>query len=342
MDRFLPQSPPNTHTSVGRESVEDHHHHRQQSHSPSTMMDPGNPATESHDARDYIPNNHPMAVHPDDNDSRHMHSQADHSSILQDGLTSIGEYTADDDEGGMSLYTTTDPSVPDLMLLQLYCARAKAPAYTLADGRNSSRRKVDDPPMATNGAGREEAEASWQPVRHWLSTHTAEEVRAAVEQRGENGLTALHCACRNVPPLDVLEVLLSVSTETVVAWPDGFGWLPIHYACASGSSAAVIAALAEAAPASKTATDGRGRTPLHFALGDKPAAPETIVALASTGAARYPDDMGMLVCAHLSDEYFVTKWKKDHACDSVFSPYVVTSLFQLLYFYLLTNARLEF
>jgi len=64
---------------------------------------------------------------------------------------------------------------------------------------------------------------------------------------------------------------------------------------ASGSDAAVIQALAENYPESKTATDGRGRTPLHFALGDKPASPDIIFLLSSSGAAGFKDDIGMLV-----------------------------------------------
>jgi ankyrin repeat protein len=165
-------------------------------------------------------------------------------------------------------------SVQDIMLLNLYCARAKAPKDT--------------------EQSRAEAEKSWQPVREWLSSHSAEEVRAAAEQRGESGLTALHFACRHVPPLDVVDVFLSIAQDTV-AWPDSFGWLPVHYACASGSDAEVVKALAENYPESKTTVDRRGRTPLHFALGDKPASPDVIFVLSSTGAAAYPDEIGMLV-----------------------------------------------
>lgn len=176
-----------------------------------------------------------------------------------------------EDSAGMLMYG--DQAVPDVMLLNVLCARARAA------------KSPDD---------RGDAEASWQPVRDWLSTHSATEVRAAAEQRGESGLTALHFAARHDPPLDVVDVLLSIAVDTV-QWPDSFGWLPIHYACASGSDTEVIKALAEAYPESKTTVDRRGRTPLHFALGDKPASPDVIFLLASTGAASYPDEIGMLV-----------------------------------------------
>jgi Ankyrin repeats (3 copies) len=172
---------------------------------------------------------------------------------------------------------TNQSAIPDVMLLNMFCARAKAPRDP---------RSVDD---------RREAEISWEPVREWLSSHNADEVRVAAEQQGESGLTALHFACRHVPPLDIIDVLLSVAADTTVQWPDSFGWLPIHYACASGSSSEVIKALVEAYPESKTTVDRRGRTPLHFALGDKPASPDVVFLLGSSGAASYPDEIGMLV-----------------------------------------------
>jgi hypothetical protein len=179
-------------------------------------------------------------------------------------------FSVNNDEGLMA----GNEAVPDVMLLNVYCARAKAPKET--------------------EESRVEAEQSWAPVREWLSSHSADEVRAAAEQRGESGLTALHFAARHDPPLDVIDVLLSIAQDTV-QWPDSFGWLPIHYACASGSDTEVIKALAEAYPESKTTVDRRGRTPLHFALGDKPASPDVIFLLSSSGAASYPDEIGMLV-----------------------------------------------
>ena len=176
-----------------------------------------------------------------------------------------------------SLMSGEDSVVPDIQMLNLHCARAIPPR--------------DDSPEA-----REEAAASWEPVREWLRTRSAEEVRAAAEQRGDSAMTALHFACRNAPPTDVIDVFLSIAQDTV-QWPDSFGWLPIHYACACGAETEVIKQLAEAFPESKTTVDRRGRTPLHFALGNasKPVAPDVVVLLSSTGAAGYADDNGMLV-----------------------------------------------
>jgi hypothetical protein len=200
------------------------------------------------------------------NDSRrHLEEEDDVASAIDEGqsLFSAGE-----------TYVTGDDSAPDIMLLNLYCAKAKPP-------KDTEESKII-------------AEKSWQPVRQWLSSHSAEEVRAASQQKGEGGLTALHFACRHVAPIDVVDVLLAIAADTV-SWPDSFGWLPIHYACASGSDSEVVKALAEFYPESKTAVDRRGRTPLHFALGDRPASPDVILILSSSGAAGFPDEIGMLV-----------------------------------------------
>ena len=211
-------------------------------------------------------------IHPQEEMERSVRSFLDEGASFLDEGASLAE-------SFYGIQVENDPTanidaVPDLMMLNLLCARAKAP-------KESEESLV-------------EAEKSWAPVRDWLSSHNADEVRAAAEQRGESGLTALHFAARHDPPLDVIDVLLSIAQDTV-QWPDSFGWLPIHYACASGSDTAVIKTLADAYPESKTTVDRRGRTPLHFALGDKPASPDVIFLLSSSGAAQYPDEIGMLV-----------------------------------------------
>lgn len=73
-----------------------------------------------------------------------------------------------------------------------------------------------------------EREDAWDAIRQWLRTHTAEEARQAAELTGEYKTTALHLTCRNVPPVDVVDVLLSAAPDTV-EWEDSFGWLPLHY-----------------------------------------------------------------------------------------------------------------
>lgn len=186
----------------------------------------------------------------------------------------------DTQQGYEDQQTETDYStIPDMMLLNHCCASAH-------------------PPRDSSEEAKEAADLSWEPVREWLRTHSAEEVRLAAQQRGDSSMTALHLACRNVPPPDIIEVLLSIATDTA-QWQDSFGWLPIHYACACGADPNVIKSLADAFPESKTTVDRRGRTPLHFALGnsnpDNPVSPAVVVLLSSTGAASYADDNGMLV-----------------------------------------------
>lgn len=173
-------------------------------------------------------------------------------------------------EGGFS------GNVPDILYLNHYCAHAF-------------------PPQDDSDEAKAAADYSWEPIRDWMRTHSADEVRAAAEQRDDAGKTALHFACQNSPPKDVIDVFLSIAAE-IVQWPDSFGWLPIHYACAYGADTQVIKILAEAFPESKTTVDRKGRTPLHFALGTANSnSPAVVVLLSSTGAASYPDDNGMLV-----------------------------------------------
>ena len=100
--------------------------------------------------------------------------------------------------------------------------------------------------------------ADWDVVRRWLSVHTVDEVRRSAECLGEYNTTPLHLACKNHPPADVVDVLLSAAPDTV-KWEDSFGWLPLHYACANGAVTDVLRELADAFPESKTATDRRGK-----------------------------------------------------------------------------------
>mmetsp|Transcript_1396 Transcript_1396/g.2001 ORF Transcript_1396/g.2001 Transcript_1396/m.2001 type:complete len:776 (-) Transcript_1396:107-2434(-) len=150
-------------------------------------------------------------------------------------------------------------------------------------------------------------EESWEEVRQWLRTHTTQEIEEGAQKQGEFQTTALHLACRNCPPIDIIENLLNAAPD-IVRWADSFGWLPLHYACANGATEDVLRILADAFPESKTATDRRGRTPLHFALGntDSPPTAAAVYLLSSTGAASCPDENGMLplhyACAYGAPE----------------------------------------
>lgn len=137
----------------------------------------------------------------------------------------------------------------------------------------------------------------WNLVRQWLREHSVEETKEAVEFKGEFDTTALHVACRNRPPLDVVDIMLMASPD-MIFWADSFGWLPLHYACANGTEIEVVKLLLDAYPDSKLTTDKRGRTPLHFALGnvENPPTPPLVKLLAgkSGESAHWPDENAML------------------------------------------------
>mmetsp|Transcript_36082 Transcript_36082/g.85994 ORF Transcript_36082/g.85994 Transcript_36082/m.85994 type:complete len:799 (+) Transcript_36082:146-2542(+) len=137
----------------------------------------------------------------------------------------------------------------------------------------------------------------WDLVREWLREHSVEETQAAIEYKGEFDTTALHVACRNHPPRDVVDVMLMAHPDGIF-WADSFGWLPLHYATANGTDIEVVNLLLDAYPDSRLTTDKRGRTPLHFALGnvDNPPTPQLVKLLAGkTGeSAKWPDENKML------------------------------------------------
>ena len=70
--------------------------------------------------------------------------------------------------------------------------------------------------------------ASWEKIRKWLRNHSAVDAKAAAERRGDYETTPLHLACRNCPPSDIVQMLLTASPRTVEL-ADSFGWLPLHY-----------------------------------------------------------------------------------------------------------------
>lgn len=74
----------------------------------------------------------------------------------------------------------------------------------------------------------EDPEECWDLVREWLQDHSIEETKEAMEMKGEFDTTALHVACRNHPPLDVVEIMLMAAPD-MIFWADSFGWIPLHY-----------------------------------------------------------------------------------------------------------------
>jgi len=167
-----------------------------------------------------------------------------------------------------------------------------------------------------------EEEESWEHVRDWLRNHNEEEIRRAVEIRDDQNRTALHLACRNRPPIDIIIAMVSMDdndnsssndpTNTVIALQDSFGWLPLHNASAHLAHQDVIKLLTDKYPQGKKTIDNRGRTPLHLVSGNgarisKMSATHAVVAiLSSSGAASCPDFNGMLplhyACAYGASE----------------------------------------
>jgi len=143
----------------------------------------------------------------------------------------------------------------------------------------------------------EDPEECWDLVREWLQDHSIEETKEAMEMKGEFDTTALHVACRNHPPLDVVEIMLMAAPD-MIFWADSFGWIPLHYACANGTDIAVVRLLLSRYPDSKLVVDKRGRTPLHFALGnaENPPTPPLVKLLAGEmgESTKWPDENAML------------------------------------------------
>ena len=69
----------------------------------------------------------------------------------------------------------------------------------------------------------------------------------------------------HMPTPNVIKIL---SDSGAARCADENGSLPLHYACAYGANVEVLEILLDAVPASTTAVDFKGRTPLHFAMGN--------------------------------------------------------------------------
>jgi hypothetical protein len=79
------------------------------------------------------------------------------------------------------------------------------------------------------------------------------------------GNMILHEVCRNNPPVQVVITLIANHSDAVKA-KGGKGYLPLHYACATGASIDVIERLVDAFPASIRTRDTNDlMIPLHFA-----------------------------------------------------------------------------
>jgi hypothetical protein len=79
------------------------------------------------------------------------------------------------------------------------------------------------------------------------------------------GNLALHEACKNQPPSDLINVLLEAN-ENALKTKGQWGYLPLHFACCSRAAPEVVAKLIIAYPsATRTKDDHEGTLPLHLA-----------------------------------------------------------------------------
>lgn len=156
---------------------------------------------------------------------------------------------------------------------------------------------------------KEDNEASWEEIRKWIRRNRSRPsvLVAGAETMGDYNTTPLHLAARNCPP-DVIEQLLAIAPHTV-RMEDSFSWLPLHYGCANGASIEVLQILVDAYPESRTSSDKRGRTPLHFALGNtqRPASPEVVQLLVQNGAAALCSDENGMLPLHYACAYGISK-----------------------------------
>ena len=79
-----------------------------------------------------------------------------------------------------------------------------------------------------------------------------------------NGMTLLHAALKNKPPLHILEAMIMAHCDAL-SGQDCLGRTPLHVACGSGADARIIRRLVSSFPYACDLPDEDGRLPLHIA-----------------------------------------------------------------------------
>ena len=134
----------------------------------------------------------------------------------------------------------------------------------------------------------------WLPLHYACANQASQEVlkllaekypdsRTCVDKRMR---TPLHFALAHTDrPANVTTVILLSETGAPL-YADENGMLPLHYACAYGVGEDVLRVLTDNHIQTIIATDKRGRTPIHFAMGnaDRPASPGVVNLLISQHA----------------------------------------------------------
>jgi len=135
----------------------------------------------------------------------------------------------------------------------------------------------------------------WLPLHYACANEASEEVLVMLAEQYPTSKTSvdkrkrtpLHFALGHTErPANVATVVLLSGTGAALM-PDENGMLPLHYACAYGATEQALRVLTDDNIQTITATDNRGRTPLHFALGnaDRPASPGVVGLLLSQNPA---------------------------------------------------------
>jgi ankyrin repeat protein len=120
----------------------------------------------------------------------------------------------------------------------------------------------------------------WLPLHHACANGASTDVLKILTNaypesktaQDNNCRTPLHfCATRSSDNPLAMATNVAILCDTGAAEiPDHGGMLPIHYACAYGTSPAVLKVLTDTSPGSVNAKERKGRTPLHMAMVNAP------------------------------------------------------------------------
>ena len=101
-----------------------------------------------------------------------------------------------------------------------------------SDGSSSDSSSQNDDGHLSTLIDSLETLCDWSPVEQYVRSLSPRALASAVRHRNESDSTPLHVACRFDPPPRLIAAFLERSPEMAL-WSDSFGWLPLHYACAS-------------------------------------------------------------------------------------------------------------